>query len=737
MNNGRFVKEDLFKQALGLLANLQGVNPASLEILYFIAAEGGVLLQEEVTAVIERELKQDAAALLKSLREGGLIRTTRVSIKGKSKPTVILADHLELLIKLPSFYRNRLRHVLRDEEISRLKNMATKFYQVKPEAWNPHLLLKSFVEVLLDPSGFEKLIGSYFDLNSRKILKILAMFKGSMPLWKLKKQLTYFDVNLSTDELLDTLQDIYFSSGLVFSADDNQSILKSGYAASDVRIELAQDAIYSVKYNFRLDNPPWQLCPTVKQPLEPETWKIQTSGMSLFQNFMMLLNHFIHNAVPTIQKGGVHKAEIKKICANFPSMSEEDFAYYDFLFSFAEAAQVLKVENDLWTVNYKRATRLLKYPGQMFRQLFNHYFKLKGVRKLDTLQDLENRGESHLNPLWLIWIMSFLRRGSWVEVDYLVFLLARLDFGKRWEEHEGELQNLIDYLVEKPLFWLGIVDLTRNPEDGSLQCRLTEAGARLLQENATSFPEIQWDPEVDLIVQSNYEIFIPAAFSLAHVLQLTRFTEYFNGTYKLTYKSISRGLDDGMPQEEIVDFLATHSRQEIPQNVLFLIEETSRNHGHILIDGDLFCLRTANSLLMRELEVQARVSVNFLMPVTEQLVLLKPDSRPEKMVAEMRKLGYLPRLYQADTGSETTGGYGGSLTTQELHQILALYKAFELSNGIHTDLTKHLSILDGNLPPELRQEMATLSDALIDKAGENLIAFSNQYAQKESATHDH
>ncbi|MBL7033366.1 MAG: helicase-associated domain-containing protein [Candidatus Delongbacteria bacterium] len=728
------MKEDIFKQALKLLASLQTADPASLEILYFIAAEGGVLLKEELIGVIERELKQDANALLKILRKDQLISVSRLTIKGKSQATIALADHLELLIKLPSFYRNRLRHLLRKEETARLKSMARDFYEINLPVWNHHLILQSFAQVLLNPKLFEKLLTKNFDLTSRKILKILAMFKGGMPLWQLNKQLKYFDENLSTDDLLDCLQDIYLRSGLVFSADDNQSILKTGYAASDVRIELVQDAVYPIKYNFKLETAPWQTCPTVKRPIEPETWKIQSAGMALFQNFMMLLNHFIHNAIPTIQKGGVHKAEIKKICSSFPSMSEEDYAYYDFLFSFAESAEVITIVNDLWNVDYKRATRLLKYPGQMFRLLFNHYFKLKGVRKLSTLQDLENRGDSHLDPLWLVWIMSFLKEGCWVGVDYLAFLLARLDFRQSLEEQEQVLTNLIGYLVEKPLFWLGVVDLTRNPEDGALQCRLTQAGARLLHENANTFPEFQWDQQVELIVQSNYEIFIPAAFSLAHVLQLSRFTEYNNGTYKLTHNAISRGLDDGLVQSDIIDFITEHSRQEIPQNVLFLIEETARNHGHILVDGDLFCMRTTNGLLMRELEVQGRVSHNFLLPVNDQLMLLKPDSRLEKMVAEMRRLGYLPRLYSAEAGLETSGSVGSLLSTQEIHQILALYKAYELSDGINQGLTKHLSILDSNLPLALRQRMAEIDDILVNNAADNLAAFNQQYSKKEKAS---
>jgi hypothetical protein len=729
-DTGEFLKEDTFKQALLLLANLQAASHASLETLYFIAAEGGVLLKAELTDVIERELKQDPAALLKELRANKLLKTSRISIKGKSHPTIALADNLELLIKLPTFYRNRLRFVLRNEDVAQLKTMAREFYEVSLPVWNHHLIRQAFSQVLLDPVLFEKLITKNLDVISRKILKVLAIHKGGMPLSLLKKQLSYFDENLNSDSLLDILHDIYMRTGLVVSVDDNQSILKTGYAASDVRIELVQDAVYSIKYNFKLDTPPWQTCPTVKQPLEPEPWKIQTSGMALFQNFMMLLNHFIHNAIPTIQKGGVHKAEIKKICSSFPSMSEEDYAYYDFLFSFAEAASVIVIDSDLWAVDYKRATRLLKYPGQMFRQIFNHYFKLKGVRKLSTLQDLEERGDSFLDPLWLIWIMSFLKEGIWISIDYLAYLLARLDFGERWEEREQEYNKLISYLVDKPLFWLGIVDLTRNPEDGSRQCRLTAAGARLLQENANTFPEFQWDAQVELIVQSNYEIFIPEAFSLAYVLQLTRFTEYHNTTYKLTHNSISRGLDDGLSRSDIVDFLEEHTRQEIPQNVLFLIEETSGNHGHILVDADLFYLRTANDLLMRELEVQSRISQNFLIPVSNQIMLLKPDSRLEKMVGEMRKLGYMPRLHSTETADETSGSIGGLLSTQELHQILALLKAYELSDGVHGNLTKYLAIMDGNLPQGLRREMAVIDDTLIDIAASKLYEFNKQYSKK-------
>ena len=167
---GEFLKEDTFKQALLLLANLQAASHASLETLYFIAAEGGVLLKAELTDVIERELKQDPAALLKELRANKLLKTSRISIKGKSHPTIALADNLELLIKLPTFYRNRLRFVLRNEDVAQLKTMAREFYEVSLPVWNHHLIRQAFSQVLLDPVLFEKLITKNLDVISRKIL---------------------------------------------------------------------------------------------------------------------------------------------------------------------------------------------------------------------------------------------------------------------------------------------------------------------------------------------------------------------------------------------------------------------------------------------------------------------------------------------------------------------------------------------------------------------------------------
>jgi hypothetical protein len=133
---------------------------------------------------------------------------------------------------------------------------------------------------------------------------------------------------------------------------------------------------------------------------------------------------------------------------------------------------------------------------------------------------------------------------------------------------------------------------------------------------------------------------------------------------------------------------------------------------------------------MRELEVQSRISQNFLIPVSNQIMLLKPDSRLEKMVGEMRKLGYMPRLHSTETADETSGSIGGLLSTQELHQILALLKAYELSDGVHGNLTKYLAIMDGNLPQGLRREMAVIDDTLIDIAASKLYEFNKQYSKK-------
>jgi hypothetical protein len=156
--------------------------------------------------------------------------------------------------------------------------------------------------------------------------------------------------------------------------------------------------------------------------------------------------------------------------------------------------------------------------------------------------------------------------------------------------------------------------------------------------------------------------------------------------------------------------------------VEYLINETAQRHGHILVSPRLFCLKTADTLLMKELAIQPKIENYFLMPVNDTLMLLKPNARLEKLVTDLRNLGYMPRLEQ--TGVKSTAGVQLSETDQ--FRILGLLKAFELADTLRPELADSLSQLDGVLLPTHRELLLRLPDEVIDQAAERLKAFNRK-----------
>lgn len=175
--------------------------------------------------------------------------------------------------------------------------------------------------------------------------------------------------------------------------------------------------------------------------------------------------------------------------------------------------------------------------------------------------------------------------------------------------------------------------------------RLTAVGAYALARSTATQPELP-PAEDAFIVQPNGEIFAPPYLNAATLFQILLMTELpakgaVGSTVALTRNSIRRALDAGQTTEEMLAFLRTHSRADIPQNVEYLLRELGGKHGHVRIGRARMYLQVDSPHLLQELLGRREMKGHLVRELSDTLAVLDIEDQ-DRLLRDLRKAGYLP-----------------------------------------------------------------------------------------------
>lgn len=249
--------------------------------------------------------------------------------------------------------------------------------------------------------------------------------------------------------------------------------------------------------------------------------------------------------------------------------------------------------------------------------------------------------------------------------------------------------NFVRLLVGESLYWLGLAELgwsgsaagspvIASPaladsarRTGSQEqqpsvpqpdaYRLTPLGAYLFGIEGAAPPE-ELPTESQFIVQANSEIFLPPYLDTETLFHLLLLTETPNkaasgNVVSLTRESIRRALDQSISGREMLEYLRSHARTGIPQNVEYLINEVSEKHGHIHIGRAQMYLQVDSPLVLKELQARRELKGYFIRTLGDTVAILNAPE-PDKLLKELRKAGYLPISDDAPKGAGIRLGAG-------------------------------------------------------------------------------
>jgi hypothetical protein len=110
--------------------------------------------------------------------------------------------------------------------------------------------------------------------------------------------------------------------------------------------------------------------------------------------------------------------------------------------------------------------------------------------------------------------------------------------------------------------------------------------------------------------------------------------------------SVRRAFDEGWTADRLTVALRDMADTDLPQPLTYLIADTQRRHGHLVVLPAASCVRSRDPALLQE--VIAHRSLQKLCPhlVTEQVAVFQ--HRPAMVVATLQAAGYLPVLAGED-----------------------------------------------------------------------------------------
>jgi hypothetical protein len=169
-----------------------------------------------------------------------------------------------------------------------------------------------------------------------------------------------------------------------------------------------------------------------------------------------------------------------------------------------------------------------------------------------------------------------------------------------WELVEG---RLLRFLLEGPMFWLGLVDLAA---EGDGRFRLTNRALDWLADRPAAADEVT----VPLVVQPDASVLAPFNANRHHRFQLARISQaepVVAGKpflYRLTPESLKQAREQGINPQRILDFLAEASGRPIPASVRRGVERWAEHGAEARLeavivlrvrDGDILDKLRANS----------------------------------------------------------------------------------------------------------------------------------------------
>jgi hypothetical protein len=214
-----------------------------------------------------------------------------------------------------------------------------------------------------------------------------------------------------------------------------------------------------------------------------------------------------------------------------------------------------------------------------------------------------------------------------------------------WDRIEGAL---LEHLLTRPLYWLGIVELGYDDAEsaGAMAFHLTQRGHALLT-GAPPSTQAKHEPLASIAMQDeDIRVTIPVAESLYERYQLERFAEWIgqddSAIYCLCAESVWRGQNAGIKVEGIQSFLQRISPQQVTAPIIRTLSTWGASYGRVSIRPALL-LQTADAQTMQKIREDAELQ-SLLGDSLGPTLCSVPESNLDELIRRLKAQGVWPQV---------------------------------------------------------------------------------------------
>jgi hypothetical protein len=648
----------LLKEAMGSAVNLFNVldrlPKKSYDLLYYILSEGGSVSLEELKTGFSSKDKKGLREALQPLTVRGLVWELRTAAADESGARLHVLSTCAAHLQMPSFLEGKLGTLLPHRSKEQLHNLVESLEGDAKQLSRNREIIPWLKSQLRNPVRLRRYIET-FDLNDRKLFKILALHPMGLTASTLQHEYSLFCQKDPEEELQDMLDNLTNRLGLLHV--DYASPEAGEKRVKEPVYRLPREIAHIIRFNFKEkysdDFRPISIFLPPDEDFALSSRSKERS--SLWIDFQQLLNHLVRCEVGVIRKGGMHKKNLKRILDRLEGHPVDAYHYLDFLFLYAYEREILYPEGERWKINVKNLLPV-QHEAAFCWDFWTFYRNNASWNDRDSspLQGVLQKGDSNYifslrrAILRLLWDCPV---NQWIEMK--MFFDSLMDREESFRNGEIPLAGMdplrekyrfVKSTMERSLTWLGVVDTTTITSRRVDLFRLNDIGSWLLAGKPNQAPFAPREEAESVTVQNNLEITVPAGFPLEKQLYLARFTDDHKGRIVVTRASIRRGLEYTLSAREMREFLADHAQNTLPGNLDHIIQEVVEKSGNIFVGGEPTRLEVSDQMLMDELLEQKRFMPFIQERADAKKAYLRRGADLEKLLEELRSAGYSPRV---------------------------------------------------------------------------------------------
>ncbi|MCB1195672.1 helicase-associated domain-containing protein [bacterium] len=412
-----------------------------------------------------------------------------------------------------------------------------------------------------------------------------------------------------------------------------------------------------------------------------DTDKVHRCDTPICIALFSLFHYALNNDLKVNIDNSLNKRSINKIRAYLGSESstlntEVAERFVNGLFNYALTTNMLVLNEEYYKVNSPAINECLS----SIKHLYGSFCR--------TALFIRNAENTEFWPEYAVLLSKFEP-----DVSYPIEMLQRIvsAFFPQEEAYNNCYKH--DPLQVYPifiLFRLGIIQFLISDSHTVHSWKITQSGIALLSGKYAGNEKNEFDN--GLIVQPNYDLIISQNADPALLWQLFQIADLVQSEFLLRFHlsrdSVYRGLSKKMCADAIISLLAGHSKQAIPQNVIYSLTEWCEEYGSVYF-MDVFLLRCKNKNIADHIKIHPKTR-EYIVGVFSETDLIVRKEEYQVVLTVLKEIGFMPLdtvrdPYQSGDVETKLNSNGMHMPEQFPHSILQLktYKFRFLPGLIH------------------------------------------------------